>query len=584
MSATRSAVVTAAAFVLLAASVGARTAAARASSADLPCTDSWTGPSASNEFDCSSESITNFLKLPDVIAMFVPAAIGILFLIPFCCVFLIGRYLCACCGSSRMRPSSFCGGRCCGPDPDDLLTEAERAEKYSPRCISVTKLSTILLIILAVAGVACSIGGGLALYDGARQAKPTVNRVADWAIGLSTSTKAAIADPSNPSSYPPGFDATTFEEAEIQIDSYRTDVNKIIDDVMPIIEIVTLIVAFVSIAPGLVLLLPAVAAVCNIRRCLPILFILLSYGFQFLYWIASSVFLIVFFAFAVVHSDLVSTNPSQKSLVQWYMIPVCDRDLPFNDAQQNIAKMEHDAAVQGCTDLLNVCSNNPVWTPGSQQVFYCAISSPATDCPDVAAMNAIVEGMHIKTGVPASSACGTATATNAECTIRKCATDCADPTARSDAAEAVDEWDMALRVSDAYNSILKPYMQCSALVSAVVSMGLSSTVAKLRDSSQALAAGAICLAIGLVLAVLIGFLGQKRFFNRDAVMGAGDGAACGAAAESGKMGQEGEGDDSESPPYAFPAAQKDEPPYASPYYSAPYGSDEVRAVDNMSAV
>lgn len=516
MSLSSSMPVTGLGLVLLAlASAAAKVVQASPSSADLPCIDQWTGPSANNTFDCSMQSIQDFLAKPEVAGMFVPAAIGILYLIPFSCIFLFGRYCCNCCGSSKMRPNSFCGGKCCGSDPDDELPDSKLAEHYSPCCIRITKIFTLVFVALAVVGVVCSIVGAAKFNNGAQDAGPTVDRVADWAIGLSLDTKAAVADPNDPNSFPPGFDANMFTDVSITIDKYRDDIRKLIDDISPTVKTITLIIGYVSIAPALVLLLPFLAALCNIRKCLPLLFILLSYLFQFVYFIFSTVCLLIFFAFAVLYSDITATDVSKKSLLQWYMIPVCERDAPFESAKANIDQMEKDSSEAGCVELLKVCENSSVWVPLSDQIFYCNLSNPATDCQSLAAFNAVVESMYVKPTVP--QACGPDIA-NENCTIRRCANNCTNADAKSASAEAVKNLDTAIRVLNAYETILEPFLSCSAFVKEAVNSGLEGIIMKIRDSAQLLAAGSLCLSVGLFLAVIIGFLGQKRFIDRDALM------------------------------------------------------------------
>eukprot|EP00744_Colponema_vietnamica_P004918 GILI01007274.1.p1 GENE.GILI01007274.1~~GILI01007274.1.p1 ORF type:complete len:555 (-),score=139.98 GILI01007274.1:300-1919(-) len=481
---------------------------AAAEKGTFPCTQDWTGPNYNNTFSCNGDQVGNWIEdNSEVWGSFIPAAIGILVLFPISFVLIIGRYCCNCCGSSKQRPSQFC----CGGASDDELSESELISKYSSSCVFLVKFFSIFIAFMGITGVTLTYLGGAKIDSGVKDVTPTVDTIASWALGIISDVKAGIADPTNSSDYPIGFNVSQFDSVISDINRYHHDISSDINEYKDPISRYTKYPAYVAAVPAVFMLLPAIAAIFKIRRGLPIFFIVWSFLLQFVYLVLATICLILFFAFNIVCDDLSTVNTGERSITEWYLIPRCDHEAPFQSIVDNVHEIERDNSISGCQTLLNFCSTTEIYDAATapMMVFYCNLTDANTQCTNVESVTAIVNAMHIKTGAPEN--CGNA---SVPCTLARCATDCQSTSTRDAASQAVSLLNTANRVVNAINNILLPWLDCSALLGKIMNLGAKSTCKTLKDGTNYLRVGALVLGIGLLLEIFFGFLGQKRYINK----------------------------------------------------------------------
>lgn len=493
----------------------------------FPCTSHWSRPSATNTLeDCDPQTLLDWVNdYPIIWLCAVPIVISVFFIFPTSCFLLCGRYCCNCCGASKMRPSSVCG---CGGEAakDDQRPQNALYRMYSRNGVLAVKVCAGILAVLGLVAIILSgVGGGL-MQKAVNDVLPTFDGIANWAYGVIDSAKRGIVDEDG--NYPAGFDQADFDAVAEQIASYRGDVSDFMSNNKGILKIVTSSLAFAAVIPGFALFLPLIAAIGNIRTCLPITTALIGFFFQFVYLFAGSMYMIFFLALSIVCFDLSSpfgssssSSPSghvYHSLTEWYLLPQCEEDAPFADIKRNVQQMETDAAVEGCTRLLDFCSTSVFYDAVNHpsQIYYCNLTTPEAQCRTVAQITAVINGMRIKELVPASEACGgrsNNTIPNSECTVEKCSKYCGNTEARDQSANALKELATGTRVLNTYTTTILPWLDCRTLLRKVIDTGAYDAVANVRTAVGFLRDGALVIGFAWIAAVIVSLLGQKRYFS-----------------------------------------------------------------------
>ena len=523
----------------------------------IPCTDHWVAPDASNWFNqCNADTLGDWVREnPLVWACLIPATIGLFFLFPTCGVILCSRYCCNCCGSAKMRPSSVCG---CGgfAEKDDSRPQSALFRMYSRHGVLAVKICAGLLALVGVVAIALTAVGGVTMQRTVDDVLPTYDGIAAWANGVIAEAKSGIVD--DDGNYPAGFEPEEFDAISRRIASYRTDVASFLNDHGDLIRMVTSIVTYTAILPGLVMMLPFFSAVANVRKCLPLTTAILSFFFQFLYLFVGSAYMVIYLAASIAYYDITtpllpnvaaihssssssasmpprlsdgssvaaddfSLSLSKKvngrfhSVLEWVVLPTCEKEAPFEEMQRNVAEMERDAAVEGCQRLLEFCSDTPNYDAINHPnvIFYCDLRTPQTQCTTVDAITAIIDGMHVKDWVPPSAVCaaGNSTIRPEECTVELCAKYCGNTEAREASTKAVKELTTGQRIMRTYKSTILPWLDCRRLITKVINTGIGSTGSTMRNAAGLLRDGALMIGLGSIAAVIISFLGQKRFFD-----------------------------------------------------------------------
>jgi hypothetical protein len=294
---------------------------ALASTDDNPCTSKWTGPDRNNEFDCDEWQGWLIAKATPIV---IPFAISSLFAFPGCCVLLLGRYCCQCFGSSKMRP----GHCCCGGSELDHLPEPERMIMYSKCSILTTKFMTLLLALLGLVIVILCFVGGTKVGGTASDAVESVTEGIDFFLDIVNQTLDGIKDP-NDGSYPDGFHMSDYDEVFDHLRDINGQVRDEVGNYDGYIQSYTIIPAYIAVFPALLMSVPLLLAIFNVRTCAPLGVICCSFGVQFIFMVIATIFAIILVPINLVCGELDDQLDGSPGIFQWYVVPTCDTRAPF---------------------------------------------------------------------------------------------------------------------------------------------------------------------------------------------------------------------------------------------------------------
>eukprot|EP00742_Colponemidia_sp_Colp-10_P008631 GILJ01009360.1.p1 GENE.GILJ01009360.1~~GILJ01009360.1.p1 ORF type:complete len:444 (+),score=91.35 GILJ01009360.1:118-1332(+) len=342
---------------------------------------------------------------------------------------------------------------------------------------------------------------------GVSETTSAVEELVNWFLQVIGDAQEGLKD--DDGNYPSGFDLGMFDDVANSVrDAKRQYFTDGIEMYRTAILAGSLSPAFVSIIPALLLFVPAVAALTNTRKTLPTIAVVAAFPVQFIYFFVVTLLLIVLIPLDIVCEDL-EAEPNEKSIMQWYIVPYCDSESPFKSIIDNVNDMEIQNSVEGCEKLLEFCSTTPAWSiVNPDLVFYCNITNATAECRTVEDIVSKVDGMIVKTGAPE-----TCNGNASGCTLRQCAIDCDNSNARSSAADAVTALDTAQRVLRAFETILLPWLDCGRLIKKLLGLGPRQMCSSMRGGFSFFKDGAIVIASGAVIGMIIGMLGEKRFFD-----------------------------------------------------------------------
>ena len=475
---------------------------AKADISGNPCTSDWTGPSSDNKFECNG--VVSWV-IEKAIPIAVPFVLAVLITFPGCCLVLGSRYCCSCCGSSQMRP----GHVCCGGSELDALPTHDKVLLYDKCGIRSVKLLTVFLAVVGATIVAISFIGGSKIASSARETTTGFTDGVEFALDLINRTLDAIKDPVS-GAYPSGFSSADFDDATRRLTDIKNDAVGYVNTYSGDVTTYSLVPAFVSILPALVMAVPVLFALCSIQAIGPLAVICCSFSLQFVFMTVATVLAVVLLPLDIVCNELTDQLDGKPGVFQWYVVPSCESNTPFQSVRDNIDTMEYDASTDACSALLDICSTSTIYNPSySKVVFICNVTSSG-QCPNLETVQGTMGAMSIKSGAPET--CG---GNPSQCTVQYCADHCDDSTARSSAKEAVANLNTAVRVKDAFISILLPWFDCNRIINKVISSGPEQLCSGIVGGIRMVCVGSYMSSAGLIVCIVVCLLGQKRFVDQE---------------------------------------------------------------------
>lgn len=474
-----------------------------AANTELPCLQ-WTGPNADNTFysdngfTCPTDEVINWI-LPRVI-------IGIVFIVLALLVFLscpyvfAGRYCCNCCGSSLQRP----GNCCCGGAEWDERDEQDKYAAYSDTEVRVAKFSTFFLAVLGAIIIILVYVGVSKLVTGFDDLTTGLSGGVDFFRDLVNDINRKMTRADNTTLMP----QDAFDDINSNLDEFDEKLIKETKEPRELSRQVGAIVGYASLVPAAILFSSVIAAMLNIRICLPVVLILLCFFFQLIYALVGGSLLVSNnLLIKTVCNEVAAQQNKDPGVFQWYFIPRCERNTPFQKVKDDIEDIENTAVTEACNTLNDICDppNTPYDATGApQRIFTCDLST----CNSFPGLETVVANMAVKgdaTGVCSAS----------PCTLAACATSCTtNNNIRSTASDIYNSFQDASNAVEAYNEYVRPWLDCNALIDKVLDITFVPMCGFLPGGIDLLVGGFLLTVVALWIGIVVLFRGQKRFINK----------------------------------------------------------------------
>eukprot|EP00756_Hemistasia_phaeocysticola_P033050 Hpha_TRINITY_DN16444_c0_g5::TRINITY_DN16444_c0_g5_i4::g.161868::m.161868 len=384
----------------------------------------------------------------------IPLVMGLLIFFPGCMLFFCGRFCCNCCGGTYPSPDN-----CCCPPREEVSHQAENP--YTPGHIKGCKGCAVALGLLALLGailLLVGIGKEVSAYgkgmDGAIYTADYMNvKMTDFSVCMKrTDPEPAGCSGDTPTSkncYLLDYDVSSMvtdvtsetDKIKEDIENDRKDSDKYVDQFKPLVWTAG-IIPFSLVALGVIF------ALCNIRKCGPMILLCFVYLFCFILGTELTIQSVVE---KVADEGCKEVDKYMEgnmyNLIKVLIDSTCDQK-SFDNNKKDVQDALADGSEQGCRELLSVCTASQTYDPTTEptKIFY----SPV--CVDSAAgigqcrqkglsfVTSILSdpkdpnAPKAKVGTEASACAGGI----ADCTIKQCGTDCKDADASACAGGIAD--------------------------------------------------------------------------------------------------------------------------------------------------
>eukprot|EP00759_Apiculatamorpha_spiralis_P058504 PhF_6_TR9223/c0_g1_i1/m.14506 len=470
--------------------------------AKLPCDKKWKGPSDSNSLnDCDlqtyfADTYGVYVVAPIVLAILMFVVIPII---------LCARYCCNCCGGFRRSPN----GGCCGGTTWNERPETEKNAHYLATHVTASKIAVIVVLVLGIVGLACCVAGASGIQKAFDDTWSSTDNLITWLQNKvkSMRTKLTRSDGTLVGSLIPG----DFDNINKQIENVRSSKNDLKDQFSSLWQPVVTASYVMGVVPIIAFVTGVILAYCNIRRCGPLVLILLS-------WFVGTLFWILAFAIGLTNVILVefcdevdAQKTKAPGVMQWYAIPVCNKSIPLSAAKDLVTTAEKVSATAACNALMTTCENSDVYNAQANPsvVYYCPL---AADVPRYcttfsSATYQIVNVTRAKSTLPRQLCTDV---TNTQCTIAKCSQTCSDGNAKTTSANSISALLDANRAFTAFNEDVAPMLDCNALYDKAFEV--FSSCSTFVAATTVGRAGLIVYAVGMWCLAITMMFGQKRFF------------------------------------------------------------------------
>lgn len=490
--------------------------AACATAATFDCNQVWSGPSPNNKLaDCFTNTthvvstLTNSQHIGYLILAIIPL---VLFILVFLCwpVVTTCRYCCNCCGSSKQRP----GVTCCGGSEWDMKTDDERQAAYEPSSVRNTKIMAVLDAVLGLALLvvgAVGFGQMKSSFNGLFTELESVTAYVDaQAAGIRTLLTINTTTP--PTLIPPLTDSI-FQSVDNVTASISSQLSNGKTSIDPYEEDVYIVGLILVVFPTLLLLLTALFACGNVRRCAPCLSSLVHY----IFYIPVAIGAAVVFVLAMVSTDvcgersLFLDNNTAPGLVSLAAVPLCTANFPFQTVLTDVQSVITTQAGNVCGAMLDICDGSATYDPANPlKVFQCANLTNATaDCPNFTAATAEQDALVLKSGAPVECVNGTTVLT--PCTFTLCASYCNVTAVRDIAANGTTQLHYADNGQLAFDLYVQPLLNCDNVY--VQALGPMTDCTPFAQSMYLIGASLLGFTVLLAVDMCVLWRGQKRFFK-----------------------------------------------------------------------
>lgn len=472
-----------------------------------PCTSGWNDTAVHTTIRCDGEVVKKW-AMNKVAFVFLAGFPG-MFLFFVCPFFFAGRYICQCCGSSRVRPGHFC----VGGDYWDGKTDEDRFQAYPTNHLKYVRVAACALIVGPVLYIIMAYVGAVDLLNGVTDIVDGAWDLVSWALGELIKVKEIMENPDG--TYPQGLEAfgAKYDEVYDLLNKLKTKYikNKLIEE----FKGVGTGFAFPALIPGGAIVVGAAAAVLRIRQCVPMLVCAVLFFLCGPFGVGSSLMYLATIPIDVACEEAEAQLNKQPGIFQNYLVPNCDETNPIANLNQTLEGMLYDNAGKACRDILSMCDDQPKYAPGSTVYFRCTppVRLPCRSEPEVLAL---ANSLELKPG--SAETCGT-NQTNASapsaCTIQECAGACDTATARRLSQDSVVWLSAVARISSAYSATdaFQRWEDCNAFFDHIIT---KLNICKSLPSGTKLL-GSACFFIVIVnfLGIVAMTLGSKRFFDPD---------------------------------------------------------------------
>eukprot|EP00758_Cryptobia_borreli_P012775 Tbor_TRINITY_DN5774_c0_g1::TRINITY_DN5774_c0_g1_i2::g.20063::m.20063 len=154
----------------------------------------------------------------------------------------------------------------------------------------------------------------------------------------------------------------TFDKVDDAMNMGRDKIDDIDQLVLKYYETVTQISVYVAWVPFFLLAFLLVFIVCNCRKILPALFTFLYFIFVVAFSILSCSFMLLGVVSVLTCGEVELQNRQLPGVVQWYVVPLCEKQTEniISGYQKTFTDTEKEKATEGCTQLLQLCDDEPL--------------------------------------------------------------------------------------------------------------------------------------------------------------------------------------------------------------------------------
>jgi len=442
-----------------------------------------------------------------------PVAVSALVLIlyPFVIIF---RFCCQCCGGSNRRPD----GICCGSSKFDSMDDDEVSSHYSRGSRWCGKIMTLVVVGGGIVGLALMLSGNAQFVAQFHNLFKSILKLLDWADGQAS----LIHEKMTINGHLQGLNQSFFDEFQSKTDDMRSRINDYENNAnSQFMTKATQIAMIVAIVPCALFTLLPLMALCNIRRCIPMLLTLFFWIFCFVFCLVGAVFFTVGSVLGDFCDELTLQAEKKPGIFQWYVVPECNYNAPFGPFKDQVNSVEHDESKKACDELLNICVyNDSVWLPNDQpsKFFYCPdLSNTSIACPNVSGVVHQLDTIIVRTA--AISPCNPPYTLN--CTMANCATHCWDPSIRDVMSQVLNISEIADHASQAYHLYVEPLLSCDVLLDKALEA--FDTCRPFSNAFKTTGAGSIVYGGFFFVGIIVLLRGTKLFHSApDQVIGDDD--------------------------------------------------------------
>lgn len=481
--------------------------------ATFECEQVWNAPAANNSLAAcvvNPNHLYSMLKEPARLQYAGAIIIAIITLVWWLLMFPIVttcRYVCKCFGSYRRRPGAFCGGSEWDDQPEHVKQDA-----YDPRLTRIVFWLPIGVAASCFAGMGLLLAGSTQIETGYSGTFSDVNGLGTWLNGklsdINTTMRinGALISPLQESYFTNG--ANIIQEYHNQVNSAQTTYQ-------PYIDMGRTIAICIGVVPLVIFAFNVVFALLHVRRIFP----LLNSCVLFLLVLLFGVVAMILCSLGLILNDVcdevsVYENGRKPGIFSWYVIPLCEQDLPFNGFKNQIDQAEMTQAQNGCNYLLNVCSATQTLynTATPNKMWECpGLTNATSQCTTFQNVSYYINNSVLMNGV---STAGYGCTGSGTCTFRSCAQGCNPSSAQTYASDAVTAMDEANRAFNAWTNDVEPILDCNVMLTeALTALGHCSNV---QLAVWYIGCGSLLYEVLSGVSLVAIWLGQKRWFDPSA--------------------------------------------------------------------
>jgi hypothetical protein len=466
-----------------------------------PCTKSWKGPSKKHDLNqCNTTHFRQWAESEGPRVAF-PLAVALLMLFTIPCV-CCARACCQLCGGSKMRPG--------GDDAWDTRPEPMLLRMYNPKCILIVRALALVLLVLAIIFVILAYVGAGEFHKGIGEFIDGLQGLVDWVLSLLNAllNKLRVG----------GVLPDRFQMFETSEEKLRSNANSVTDatrnnEHVATVKRVVKMCSYPLMVPGAMCVMGLIAAVANIRKCLPMFVITVFVIVALPVGLMGTVMFVVDLPLQVACNEKTAQLERKPGFFQWSVIPQCSTS-PIGTLTAKLDEETAKFSQRACTVMRDtLCDRDPVFS-ATTKPFLCEKDIPTT-CTTPAQVQTLSDRMVLKTGAPECDK-----NSHSACSLSACATQCLNQTMRSEAKTIPDTLRDMTNIHGAVTDVLLPWADCNKFWDKILSF--VPVCGGVTTGVRLIAAACTMCVVTMFFGIIVMFLGSKRYFAPPAEAGGSD--------------------------------------------------------------